>query len=157
MLGGAEKGITWWCHETETFSALLALCAGNSAVTGEFFSQRPVTWSFGVFFDLTLNKWLTKQFICRWFEMPSCSLWRHCNERYMSQSGLNTESGKWQQLERINYGNCLKSFLKTFPKCVYFKSEIKWVISFVDDGQKPQFSVIFCPPDGQNGANATPK
>ena len=31
------------------FSALLALCAGNSPVTGEFRSQRPVTRSFDVF------------------------------------------------------------------------------------------------------------
>ena len=36
----------------ETFSALLALCAGNSSVTGEFPSQRPMTRSFDVFFDL---------------------------------------------------------------------------------------------------------
>ena len=40
----------------ETSSALLALCAGNSPVTGEFPAQRPVTQSFGVFFDLRLNK-----------------------------------------------------------------------------------------------------
>ena len=39
----------------ETFSALLALCAGNSRVTGEFPSQRTVTWSFDVFFNLHLN------------------------------------------------------------------------------------------------------
>ena len=26
----------WWRHQMETFSALLALCAGNSPVTGEF-------------------------------------------------------------------------------------------------------------------------
>ena len=39
----------------ETFSALLAICAGNSPVTGEFPAQRPVTWSFDVFFDLRLN------------------------------------------------------------------------------------------------------
>ena len=39
----------------ETFSALLALCAGNSPVTGEFPSQRPVTQIFDVFFDLRLN------------------------------------------------------------------------------------------------------
>ena len=45
----------------ETFSTLLALCAGNSSVTGEFPSQRPVTPSFDVFFDLRLNKWLSKQ------------------------------------------------------------------------------------------------
>ena len=34
----------------ETFSALLAFCAGNSPVTGEFLSQRPVTQNFDVFF-----------------------------------------------------------------------------------------------------------
>ena len=45
----------------ETFPALLALCAGNSPVTGEFPTQRPVTRSFGVFYDLGLNKWLSKQ------------------------------------------------------------------------------------------------
>ena len=44
--------MTWWRHQMETFSALLALCAGNSPVSGEFLSQRPVTRSFNVFFDL---------------------------------------------------------------------------------------------------------
>ena len=42
-------------------SALLALCAGNSQVTGEFPTQRPVMRSFDVFFDLRLNKRLNKQ------------------------------------------------------------------------------------------------
>ena len=36
-------------------SALLALCAENSPVTGEFHSQRPVTRSFDDFFDMRLN------------------------------------------------------------------------------------------------------
>ena len=36
----------------ETFPALLALCAGISPAPGEFPAQRPVTWSFDVFFDL---------------------------------------------------------------------------------------------------------
>ena len=40
----------------ETFSSLLALCVGNSPVTGEFHAQRPVTQSFGVFFDI--NGWV---------------------------------------------------------------------------------------------------
>ena len=44
----------------ETFSILLAICAGNSPVTGEFPTQRPVTWSFVVVFDLRLNKRLSK-------------------------------------------------------------------------------------------------
>ena len=64
----------WWRHKMETFSALLALCAGNSPVTGEFPLQRPVTRSFDVFFDLSLNKRVRRS---RWFETPSS--WRQCN------------------------------------------------------------------------------
>ena len=63
----------------EAFSTLLALCAGDSPVTGESPSQRPVTWSFDVFFTLPLNKRLSKQSWGWWFEMPSCSSWSHCN------------------------------------------------------------------------------
>ena len=40
-----------WKH----FSALLVLCAGNSTITGEFQSQRPVTRNFDVFFYLRLK------------------------------------------------------------------------------------------------------
>ena len=40
----------------EIFSALLAICAGNSPVIGEFPAQRSVTQSFDVFFDLRPNK-----------------------------------------------------------------------------------------------------
>ena len=43
----------------ETFSALLAICVGNSPVTGEFPTQGPVTRSFDVFFHLRLNKQLS--------------------------------------------------------------------------------------------------
>ena len=45
----------------ETFSALLAICTGNSSVSGEFPAQRPATRSFDIFFDLRLNKRLGKQ------------------------------------------------------------------------------------------------
>ena len=45
----------------ETFSALLAICAGISLVTGVFLAQGPVMRSFDVFFDLRLNKRLSKQ------------------------------------------------------------------------------------------------
>ena len=63
----------------ETFSAFPAICAGNSPVPGEFPTQRPVTRSFDVFFDLLPNNRLSKQSWCWWFEMPSRSLWRHRN------------------------------------------------------------------------------
>ena len=52
--------LTWWRHQMEAFSALLAICAGNLPVTGEFPPQRPVTRSLDVFFDLSLNKRLSK-------------------------------------------------------------------------------------------------
>ena len=55
----------------ETFSVLRVICAGISPVTGEFSAQRPVTRSFGVFFNLRLNKRLSKQSWGWWFEMPS--------------------------------------------------------------------------------------
>ena len=61
-----------------TFRVTGLLC-GNSPVTGEFPSQRPVTRSFDVFFDLRLNKRLSEQSWGWWFETPWRSLWRHCN------------------------------------------------------------------------------
>ena len=63
---------SWWRHQMETFSALLVISAGNSPVTGELPTQRSVTRSFDVFFDLRLNKRLSS-------ETPSWSLWRQCN------------------------------------------------------------------------------
>ena len=69
----------WWRYQMETLSALLAICAGNSPVTGEFPTQRPVTRSFDVYFDLRPNKRLSKQLWGWWFETQSRPLWRHRN------------------------------------------------------------------------------
>ena len=74
--------LTWWRHQMETFSALLAICAGNSPVTGEFPAQRPMTRSFDVFFDLRMNKRLSKQWWGWWFETPPRILWCHCYETW---------------------------------------------------------------------------
>ena len=68
-----------WRNQMETFFALLALCEGNPPVTSGFLTQRPVTRGFDVFFDLCLNKRLSKHSRHRWFETPSRSLWRHCS------------------------------------------------------------------------------
>ena len=75
-----------WHHQMETFSALLAICAGNSPVPGEFPTQRPVTRGFDVFFDLRLNKRFSKQSWGWWFETPSGSLWRQYNVDVASDS-----------------------------------------------------------------------
>ena len=60
------------------FSVTVLLC-GEFTGPSEFPTQRPVTRSFDVFFDLRLNKRLSKQPRGWWFETQSWSLWRHCN------------------------------------------------------------------------------
>ena len=54
--------VTWWRHQMETFSALLAICAGNSPVPGEFPTQRPVTRSFDVtLICARINAWVNNR------------------------------------------------------------------------------------------------
>ena len=77
---GRHISTPWWRYQMQTFSALLAICSGNLPVTGEFSAQRPVTWSFDVFFDQRMNKRLSKQSWGWWFQTPSLPLWRHCSE-----------------------------------------------------------------------------
>ena len=67
------------------FSVTGHLC-GEFTGPGEFPAQRPVTWSFDVFFDLRPNKRLSKQWWSRWFETQSCPLWRHSN--YITHSDI---------------------------------------------------------------------
>ena len=59
--------ISWWRHQMEAFAALLDLFEGNPPVTGGLPLQRPMTQSLDVFFDLPLNKRLSKQSRRRWF------------------------------------------------------------------------------------------
>ena len=89
---GIDKCV-WWRHQMEAFSALLAICAGNLPVTGEFPTQRPVTRSLYVFFDLRLSQRLNKQTWGWWFETPSRPLWRHCNWVHSCQKRL--DAGRW--------------------------------------------------------------
>ena len=80
-----KKRLSWWRHQMESFSALLALCVGNSPVPVNYphkgqwpvwyktkfgsqnfgyliwFCTRLVTRRCDVFFDLRLNKRLGKQ------------------------------------------------------------------------------------------------
>ena len=74
-----KNPISWWSHQMEKFSVLVAICAENSPVADEFPAQRPVTRSFDVFFELRLNKRSSKQSWGCWFETLSRLLWCHCN------------------------------------------------------------------------------
>ena len=53
---------TWWRHQMETFSALLALCAGNSPVIGEF--PHEGQWRWTLMFSLiyaSINSWVNNR------------------------------------------------------------------------------------------------
>ena len=110
-LHSKKSMFTWWHHQMETFSALLAFCAGNSPVTGEFLAQRPVTQNFDVFFDLRLNKRLSKS-RGWWFETPSGSSWRHCNEFW---KGFNPYPSK---MVKYNRTKCIKPKQKRKYHCI---------------------------------------
>ena len=108
---------TRWRHQMETFCALLALCAGNSLVTGEFLLQRPVTRSFDVFFDLRLNRRLTKQSWRRWLGTSSRSLWHHYNDTI---SLINRQAGGQDLMKSWNLVSheCLCDASLTRPRPV---------------------------------------
>ena len=104
----------------ETFSALLAICAGNPPVTREFPTQRPVTRSFDVFFHLRLNKQLSKQSWSWWFETLSRPFWRHCNYQWDPRAYVRIK------FESVSKGICPKIYGKfchhILPKPQFFNS-----------------------------------
>ena len=87
--------VPWMIHAVQDLSSF-CICFMMTSSNGNIFrvpghlcgeftdprwipAQRPVTRSFDVFFDLHLNKRLSKQWWGWWFETPSCPLWRHRN------------------------------------------------------------------------------
>ena len=74
-----QERINIWSHDQFIHYSLHVDIIG-SYFHFKFPSQRPVTRSFDVFIDLRMNKWLSEQSWGWWFEMPSRSLWRHCND-----------------------------------------------------------------------------
>ena len=99
----------------ETFSSLLALCAGNLPVTGEFPSQRPVVRSFEILFALRLNKRLSKQ--SRGWDLRHRSA--HHDVTVMGESRLVS-----CQIWLINKAYCRKS--RCPSTCLWFNSLAPW-------------------------------
>ena len=112
--------------------------AGYSLVTGEFPAQRPVTRSFDAFFDLRLNKWLSKQWWGWWFD----TLWRHCIEGInpiISSYALLTLCAVKHTCDRLKTGGVKSDFvpcvlpgkgkwwrLNAFGKTVFVSLERSW-------------------------------
>ena len=99
----------WWiCWHDDVikwkhFRVTGSLC-GEFTDPGEFPTQRPVTRSFDVFFNLRLNKRLSKQPWGWWFETPSWPLWRQCNETTWAYEAGCTGSGRSQSIA-VEKGN----------------------------------------------------
>ena len=133
--------VTWWRHQMETFSALLVICAGNSPVTGEFPAKRPVTRSFELFFDLSLNKRLSKQSWGWWFETPSCPLWCHCN---VQPSGHGAKCTYIYILWHVHSQPIVDI------NCIYIGGNNWGTTSFIEESFS-QLKAVNSSPPGQNG------
>ena len=99
-----------WQHFLRHWTIVWTI-AGNSPVTTEFPSQRPMTRSVDVFFDLRLNRRLSEQSRHRRFEKPSRSLWRHSNECVYLPSQLQTGRDWYHVVENIQLD---------FDRCISF-------------------------------------
>ena len=123
-------------------------------VTGEFPTQRPVTQSFDVFFDLHLNKQFSKQSWGWCFEVPSRPLWHHgnaihiyrsCNTRSLSyqfiiSASLTTGQDRKALLSMINQEGHWKVWSSFNCKAPVLR--IKW-IHFQDACQSSTTNIIY--------------
>ena len=120
-----RKDQSWWRHQMETFSALLAICAGNSPVPGDFPAQRPVTRSFDVFFDLRPNKRLCKQTWGWWFETPTNR--RSYFTCYFCHCGLRMQSYNFPSVDMINseFYDAYKHIGELYLMCMIYICDIR--------------------------------
>ena len=113
----------------EAFSALLALRAGNSPVTAEFPAQRPVMQGFDAFFDLVLNKQLSKQsrlhcahccinVMPLW---PSDAISRGWNEHWYSEARvcLGVKLSGYSEAKHTKHRSTLGKPGHTVSKCIF--------------------------------------
>ena len=102
-------------------------------VSGEFPPQRPVMRNFDIFFDLRLNKRLSKHSWGWWFETLSCPLWRQCNESCLdimdiSPSCTKTVTRGGTPMVNIGLSLCLIAIIDIYH--AWYESNL---ILFADD------------------------
>ena len=146
-----------WCLQDLDYGLMNSLCMMTSSngnifhvtgpLCGEFTGHRWIPLpkasarSFEVFFDLHLNKLLRKQSWGWWFEIPSCSLWRHCNGNgFQAQYVQCLMCGRVIQWAFQAYFACVGKLCShvatqpiTFPKFWMMLTKLKeWVLhSFI--------------------------
>ena len=95
------------------FRVIGPLC-GEFTGPSEFPTKRPVTRSFDVFFDLSLNKRLSKQWWGWWFETQSCPLWRQCIGK------------EWWRFSILRPGDNLNSMYCPILRCVTEEVHVRY-------------------------------
>ena len=138
----------WWRHQMETFSALLALCAGNSPVTGEFPSQRAVKWSCDVFLDLRLNNRLREKGFHMDLSLKECHICNAiCNcldtwfpiwpPIYWYEMKLSIQIQERSSINCVLVGYGDKTYSNIFPAymllCIKFQSMVVFGIILSDN------------------------
>ena len=109
---------TWWRHQMETFSALLAFFGGNSPFSSVNFPHKG-QWLGTLVFTL-MNKQLSKQSRRQWFKTPSRPLWPHYNEKYI----MILKTGSIHLLSTVTtqrnecWGQNGRSFAYDISKCI---------------------------------------
>ena len=115
---GVEKGFIMMTSSNGNIFRVTGPLCGEFTGPGEFPTQRPVTQSFDVFFDLRLNKRLGKQPWGWWFETSSWLLWRQCNVLYTWYVCIICE-WRSQHWEIDKWGGTCSSNYKIQPVCVF--------------------------------------
>ena len=108
--------LIWWRHEIETFSALLAHCAGNSPVKDQ--------WRGALMFSLICA--LNKHSLGWWFETPTRSLWRHCDKMIVQWSKISENQTGSSLIPKVAYRIGINYFRA--PNCRIRLSEDKTVL-----------------------------
>ena len=121
---------TWWRHQMETFSALLALCEGTPLVACGFPSQRPVTRSFDVFLICaSTNNWVNNRDVGnlgRHRDHHDVTLMIWANDTYGFAKKLNIAKSKRNQNKSLYMLWCLllpwhsQGFLRWFYFRLFF-------------------------------------
>ena len=84
----------WYCGRSHTVHTKESV--HTIVLLWLFMSDRRSRWSFDVFFDLRVNERLSKQSRGWWFETPSRSLWRQCNDIDQYQTTIKRNNAKFK-------------------------------------------------------------
>ena len=111
------------------------LC-GEFTGPGDFPTQRPVTRSFDVFFDLRLNKRWNKQPWGWWFETPSRSSWRQCNGHSVTWWNDGTYLSANDSRHTLVSVTTKQLFCtkKQYVRCSYVQLHLKFDMDFWNGG-----------------------